>query len=89
MSNIIKSSTTLKVDHINIKIIRLEEFGSLMPMEIMQAFKGLKEKFQSSNIDQFENIVEYVKINIPQVYSVEIINPINNNSLIVEYDNPN
>lgn len=85
MSNIIKSSTILKVDHINIRVVRLEEFGSLMPVEVMQGFKNLKEKFQSANIDQFTNIVEYVKTNIPQVHSLEVINPTNGNSLIVEY----
>jgi hypothetical protein len=73
------------VDNINIRVTRLEEFTSIMPMEVMQAFKNLKEKFQSANIDQITNIVEYVKENIPQVHSLEIINPTNGNSLIVEY----
>ena len=57
-----------------------------MPMEIIQIFKAFTEKFQSSNIDKINEIIDYAKLNIPNIFSVEIINPSNGNSLIINYD---
>jgi hypothetical protein len=81
-----KSSTVIKTENLQIKIIRNEEANIPIPMEIIQIFKTFREKFQSSNIDKINDIIDYAKSNIPNIFSIEIINPSNGNSLIINYD---
>lgn len=79
-----KSCTVIKFKNFNTKITRQEVSGESIPFTIISQMKNIAEKYKELQVFEINDFIKEIKEKIASVICIEVINPLNGNSIIID-----
>lgn len=79
-----KSCTVIKLKNFNVKITRQEVGGESIPLTIISQMRNIAEKYKELQVFEVNDFIKEIKEKIGNVVCIELINPSNGNSIIID-----